>query len=63
LITKEGNLDSIRIAKGPKQPELQILNEEAIRAVKSIPNGSFVPVELNAKPEPEWIVIPVRFQQ
>jgi hypothetical protein len=62
-VTKEGDIDSAIVFRGFKQPHLEPLNEEAIRLVKSLPKGAFVPVDGNTNPEPEWLSLPVSFDR
>lgn len=62
VVKADGSIDksTITIGKGLKNGGAG-LNDEAIRVVKLIPDGSFSPGNNNGNPVNVWISIPVRF--
>jgi protein TonB len=63
VVKSDGSIDksTITIGKGIKNGGAG-LNDEALRVVRLIPDGSFSPGNNNGNPVNVWISIPVRFQ-
>jgi TonB family protein len=59
VVTREGNIVNVAISKGLKNG--YGLNEEAVRLVSALPNGSFTPGESNGRPVSVYIFIPLKF--
>lgn len=56
VVTSTGSIGDVRVVRG-KHP---LLDEEAVRVVKSLPN--FIPGGINGKPVSVWYTIPIIFK-